>query len=69
MRFGTRNRIVAKVKSVRKGGALSVVKFEVIAVAELTSVVTNESVTDLRLRRGDEVFLLVRPTDVIPMKP
>ena len=68
MRFGTRNRVVAKVTSVKKGDVLSVVKFEVLAVAEMTSVVTNEALADLRLKKGDEVFLVIRPTDVMPVK-
>jgi hypothetical protein len=45
--MGARNRIRAKVKSVKKGDVMSLVKFDVTIPHEMSSVLTTESVEDL----------------------
>ena len=50
MNYGAQNRIQAKVKSVKEGDIMSLVKFEVIAPATMASVLTTESLEGLNLR-------------------
>jgi len=68
MRYGARNRIVGKVRSVKIGGIMSLVKFKVKGPLEMTSVMTTESVAEMELRKGDEVLLIVKAVHVLPVK-
>ena len=68
MKYGARNKITAKVKSVKKGEVMSLVKFDNISASELASVLTVESVEDLDLKPGDEVQLIIKAIHVLPVK-
>jgi molybdopterin-binding protein len=69
MKYGARNQIRAKVRSVKKGDVMSLVKFKVTSAHEMASVLTTESVRDLKLKPGDEVLLVVKAIHVLPVKP
>jgi len=47
---------------------MSLVKFEVSTPAEMASVLTTESVEDLELRVGDDVRLIIKAVNVLPVK-
>ena len=68
MKYGARNQIKAKVKSVQKGDVMSLVKFEISTPADAASVLTSESVEHLGLKEGDEVKLIVKAIHVLPVK-
>lgn len=68
MKYGARNAVLAKVKSVKKGDVVSLVKFDVAVPAEMASVLTTESLEELKLRVGDEVRLVVKAVNVLPVK-
>jgi molybdopterin-binding protein len=68
MKYGARNKIRAKVQSVKKGDVMSLVKYEVSKPAEMASVLTTESVEDLNLKVGDEVLLIIKAVHVLPTK-
>lgn len=68
MKFGARNRIVAKVTSVKKGDVMALVKLDVLQPCKMSSVLTTESVEDLALAVGDEVELIIKAVHVIPVK-
>lgn len=68
MKYGARNNIQAKVTSIKKGDVMSLVKFEVVLPVEMASVLTTESVEDLRLKVGDEVALVIKAIHVLPVK-
>lgn len=68
MKYGARNKIAAKVQSVKKGDVMSLVKYEVSRPAEMASVLTTESVEDLNLQVGDEVLLIIKAVHVLPTK-
>ncbi|MBT8355367.1 MAG: TOBE domain-containing protein [Desulfofustis sp.] len=67
MKYGARNRIKATVKSVTKGDIMSMVKLEVTAPHEMSSVLTTESVEELRLSPGDQIELVVKAIHVLPV--
>jgi molybdate transport system regulatory protein len=68
MKYGARNKIKAKVTSVKKGEVMALVKFQTSAPAEMASVLTVESAEDLGLKKGDEVLLVVKAIHVMPVK-
>jgi molybdate transport system regulatory protein len=68
MKYGARNIIKAKVKSVKKGDVMALVKFDVTVPAEMASVLTTESVEHLQLKPGDEMALIIKAIHVLPVK-
>jgi molybdate transport system regulatory protein len=68
MKYGARNAIRAKVKSVTTGDLMSLVKFDVTTPAEMASVLTTESLEHLGLRVGEEVQLVIKAIHVLPVK-
>lgn len=68
MKYGARNKIKARVTSVKSDEIMTLVKFEVTAAAEMASVLTTESAQDLGLKVGDEVSLVVKAINVLPVK-
>ena len=67
-KHGARNRISARVTSIKSDGIMSLIKFEVATPAEMASVITTESVEELRLEVGDEVRLIIKAVNVLPVK-
>jgi len=68
MKTGARNSISGKVKSIKEGDIMSLVKFEVTAPHGMASVLTTESVKDMDLKVGDQVNLVVKAIHVLPIK-
>jgi molybdate transport system regulatory protein len=69
MKIGARNHVIGKVTSIQRGDVMSLVKFEVTMPAHMASVLTTESVDELALAVGDEVHLMVKAVNVLPVKP
>lgn len=69
MQYGARNKITAKVSSVKTGDIMSLVKFEVTGPANMASVLTTESLEELNLKPGDSVELIIKAIHVLPVKP
>ena len=68
MKYGARNKVQAKVTSVKKGDVMSLVHYEVDQPTNMASVLTSESVEDLGLKPGDRVTLVVKAIHVLPVK-
>jgi molybdate transport system regulatory protein len=68
MKYGARNRIQAKVKSIKSGDVMSLVKFDVTVPHEMSSVLTTESVQHLQLTPGDDIELVIKAIHVLPVK-
>ena len=68
MKYGARNAINAKVKSVKSDDIMSLVKFDITNPIEMASVLTTESVEALNLQPGDQVQLLIKAIHVLPIK-
>lgn len=68
MKYGARNAITAKVKSIKKGDIMSLVKFDVTKPIEMASVLTTESLASMKLKKGDKVLLVVKAIHVLPVK-
>ena len=68
MKYGARDRIQAKIKSIKKGDVMSLVKFSVTDPHEMASVLTTESVNDLKIKKGEEIELVIKAIHVLPVK-
>jgi molybdate transport system regulatory protein len=68
MKYGARNAIAAKVKSIKKGDVMSLVKFEITTPAAMASVLTTESLDEMGLNPGDKILLVVKAIHVLPVK-
>jgi molybdopterin-binding protein len=68
MKYGARNKVMAKVTSIKSDPVMSLVKYEVTAPAQMASVITTESVNELQLKVGDMVQLIVKAVHVLPVK-
>ncbi len=68
MKYGARNALTAKVKSIKKGDIMSLVKFDVTVPAEMASVLTTESLEALKMKKGDQVQLIIKAIHVLPVK-
>ncbi len=68
MKYGARNKIIATVKSIKKGDVMSLVKYDVKLPTEMASVLTTESADDLDLKPGDTVQLIIKAIHVLPVK-
>lgn len=68
MKYGARNDLKAKVKSIKIGDVMSLIKFRVNKPTEMGSVITTESLEDLDLKVGDEVHLIIKAIHVMPVK-
>ncbi|MBX9687427.1 MAG: TOBE domain-containing protein [Candidatus Obscuribacterales bacterium] len=69
MNYGARNKITAKVSSVKSDDIMSLVKFTVDGPAEMASVLTTESLQEMGLKAGDKVELIIKAINVLPVKP
>lgn len=68
MKFGARNRIIAKVTEVKKGSLMCLVKVRIPASSQIASVMTLESLKELGLKKGDTVEVIVKAVNVLLAK-
>ena len=68
MKYGVRNSLTASVTSVKKGDIMSQVECRLEGTGSLSSVLTTDSLEDMKLKEGDRVVLLVKAIHVIPVK-
>ena len=68
MKYGARNKITAKITSITSDKVMSLVKFEVTGPAQMASVLTTESVAELKMKIGDTVQLVIKAIHVLSVK-
>ena len=68
MKYGVRNSLKATVTKVKEGDVMSQIECQLNAPGVITSVLTTDSVRELDLKAGDQIFLLVKAIHVIPAK-
>jgi molybdate transport system regulatory protein len=68
MKVGARNRIIGKVKDIKKGGVMCLVKLAIPAESSMASVMTLESLKELGIKKGDKVEVVVKAVNVLVMK-
>jgi molybdate transport system regulatory protein len=68
VKISARNHLKGKVSAVKKDGVMALVKIVVTEPVEITALISNESVEDLKIRVGDEVEAIVKATEVMIAK-
>jgi molybdate transport system regulatory protein len=68
-KLSARNRLRAKITDIQNGPIASEVKMSLGTSGSLTSIISNEAVEDLGLKRGDLVEAIIKATEVIIAKP
>lgn len=68
MKAGARNQLKGKVTAIRRGDVMAQIKFVIPAESTMGSVITVESLEELDLKVGDEVVLLVKAVNVLPVR-
>jgi molybdate transport system regulatory protein len=65
LKISARNRLKGKVVVVKKDGVMTSVKIKVTEPGEITALISNEAVEDLKIKVGDEVEAIVKATEVM----
>jgi molybdopterin-binding protein len=68
MKYGARNQLIGKVKGIKKGGLMCEVKLDIPAGSNMSSVMTLDSLKELRLKKGDKVRVVVKAVNVLLVK-
>jgi molybdopterin-binding protein len=68
MKYGARNKLEGKVKNIKKGGLMCEVKLDITAKSTMSSVMTVDSLKELRLKKGDTVRIIVKAVNVLLVK-
>jgi len=65
MKISARNVLKGKVKKVTKGAINSEVAVELSKGVEIVSVITNKSITNLKIAKGKDVYAVVKASNVM----
>ena len=65
MRISARNQLKGKITDVTKGATTAHVKIDLGGGATVTASITNESVDDLKLAKGQTVYAVIKANDVM----
>jgi molybdate transport system regulatory protein len=68
VKISARNHLKGEVTAVKKDGIMALVKVKVTEPAEITALISCESVEDLKIKVGDEVEAVVKATEVMIAK-
>ena len=68
MKFGARNQIEATVGTIKTGDVMSQVQLNVANPAQLTSVMTSDSLAELGIKSGDKVRVIVKAIHVLVVR-
>jgi molybdopterin-binding protein len=65
MKLSARNVIKGKIQSVKVGATTAHVRIAIGKDVVVTASITNEAVRELRLRRGDTAYAVIKASDVM----
>ena len=65
MELSARNKIKGKIKDIRLGSVMAKISIEIAGGTIVSSVITVDSAEDLKLKVGDEVYAIVKSTEVM----
>jgi len=68
MKAGARNQITGEVLAVKNGSIMSLVEVNVPTDVVISSVMTNESASDLDIKTGDKVKIIIKAVNVLVVK-
>jgi molybdopterin-binding protein len=65
MEISARNKIKGIIRDIKPGVVMAKITIEIPGGTLLSSVITRDSVDDLRLKTGDEVYAIIKSTEVM----
>jgi len=65
MKLSARNQLKGKIVEIIKGATTSHVRIDIGQCVIVTSAITNEAVSDLDLKTGDEAWAVIKASDVM----
>ena len=65
MKLSARNQLKGKIVEVSKGATTSHVRIDLGHGVIVTASITNEAVTDLALKNGDDAWAVIKSSDVM----
>ena len=65
MKISARNKIKGKIVEVKLGATTSHVRVDIGQGVIMTSSITNEAIADLGLKKGDDVWAIIKASDVM----
>ena len=65
MKLSARNQISGTILEVHKGATTSHVRIDVGGGTVITASITNEAVAELKLKRGQQAYAVVKASDVM----
>ena len=65
MRISARNQLPGTIAAVEHGSVMSTVTIRLTGGDEVVAAITRESATSMGLAEGDEVFAIIKSTEVI----
>ena len=68
MKYGARNQITGTVKKIKKGALMGQVNLAIKVPTEMASVMTLDSIKDMKLKTGDKVKVIVKAINVLLVK-
>ena len=68
MTLGARNQLAGEVTEIKRGGVMGQVRVRVAGGAMMESVMTLDSIDDLKLKVGDKVKVAVKAVNVMVVK-
>ncbi|MGZ7043280.1 MAG: TOBE domain-containing protein [Methanobacterium sp.] len=68
MKISARNVLKGKIEKVDKGPVSSTIKIKIDSPNTVTASITKEAVEDLGLKEGDEVYAVIKASEVMVAK-
>lgn len=65
MKFSARNQLRGTIKSIKIGSVMAEVLVELPDGQQIVSAITHESVNNLGLKEGDQVYAIIKSTEVM----
>jgi molybdopterin-binding protein len=69
MKLGAQNQLTGKVTAIKRGNVMAQIKVHVECACTLGSVLTVDSLEQMGLKEGDEIMLVIKAVNVLPVKP
>lgn len=68
MEYGAKNQLPGIVRNIERGTDMSQVNLDIPARSPMSSVMTIEALDDLGINEGDQVRVVVKTVNVLPVK-
>ena len=68
MKYGAKNQLAGKVTAIKRGTVMSQVDVSIPVRADMSSVMTVDTLDGMKLKKGDKVKVIVKAVNVLLVK-